>query len=114
MTQSEAESLTGYKFPDGWEFVEILRGGELAGFFCTKGDEIHCHRIESFSGRWLTRQDIERIITPIFTKFCTIKTKVRKQNSIGHRFVQRLGFSHVAEDEFCIFYEARSINHARH
>lgn len=113
MDKAEVDQLLGGSLPDGWEVVEIMRSGELAGLFCTKENEIHCHRIESFAGRWLTRQDIERLIQPLFVRFGFLKTKVRKQNMIGHEFVQRLGFKPVSDDGLCVFYESRKINHAR-
>lgn len=113
MTKEEAEALIGCEFPEGWSFQEIRRNGELAGFFCTKENEIHCHRLESYSGRWLTRQDIERLIRPLFLRHGVLKTKVRRHNDVGHAFVQRLGFEPVGADALCVYYEARKINHAR-
>jgi hypothetical protein len=91
LTRSEAAELMGIAcFPDGWDFVPVVRKGVVAGFFCTQGAEIHCFRSESFKGHWLTHQDIERLTKPIFAEFGHLLTKVRTENLQGHSFVKRL------------------------
>lgn len=91
-----------------------MRDGEQVGFFCVQGSEIHCYRLESSKGRWLTRQDLERLTAPLFRQFGHITTRVRKANMAGHRFVTRLGFVATADDDTNIHYRAERLHHARH
>jgi hypothetical protein len=115
LTRDDVCRLMGIgHFPDGWDFIPVYRKGQLAGFFCTQGAEIHCFRIESFKGSWLTHQDIERLTLPIFAEFGCLLTKVRTENLQGHSFVARLGFFPVGIDETSIHYKAERLNHARH
>ena len=115
LTRSQAAELMGVaEFPDGWDFTPVYRKGRLAGFFCTQAAEIHCFRLESFRGSWLTRQDIERLTIPLFAEFGCVLTKVRTENLQGHSFVKRLGFLPVGEDLASIHYKAERLNHARH
>lgn len=114
MTDQHAASLIGLSaFPPGWATHPVYRAGELAGFFCTLGNEIHCHRMQSFRGRWLTRQDLERLTRPLFEKYGHLTTKVRKANACGQKFVGRLGFVPSGEDETTIHYTAERLHHAR-
>lgn len=101
------------QIPEGWAEHPVYRGGEQVGFFCVRGNEIHCYRLESAQGRWLTRQDLERLTTPIFKEYGHLITKVRKANMAGHRFVTRLGFKPTADDGTNIHYRAERLNHAR-
>jgi hypothetical protein len=100
-------------FPDGWDFFPVYRHGELAGFFCTRENEIHCYRLSNYAGRWFTRQDLERLTKPLFDKYGEIITKVRDANDTGHEFVERLGFVPYDTDSECILYRAERIKHAR-
>lgn len=114
MTPLEAAALLGApNFPDGWDFTEIHRCGELAGFICTQGAEIHCFRIDSYKGAWMPRQELERITRPILEKFGHLSTKVRTENFQGHLFVKRLGFRQIGHDETSIHYKAERLKHAR-
>ena len=99
--------------PNGWTEHPVLREGQQVGFFCVMGNEIHCYRVESFNGRWLTRQDIERLTAPLIQQYGHVTTKVRKANSAGHRFVTRLGFKAMADDGTNIHYKAERLHHAR-
>ena len=99
---------------DGWSFTQINRAGKLAGFFCVKGTEIHCYRLDDFAGRWITRQDLERLTKPIFNEYGEITTKVRTDNLQGHSFVKRLGFTATHDDGSNIHYQCKRLKHARH
>ena len=99
--------------PDGWTEHPIYRSGQQVAFFCVKDNEIHCYRLESARGNWLTRQDLERLTAPIFTQSGHLLTKVRKANPVGHRFVPRLGFHATHDDDTNIHYRAERLNHAR-
>lgn len=101
------------QLPEGWTIVDVVRGGEVVGFFCTSGPEIHCWREETHKGRWLTRQDLERLTRPLFHLYGRITTKVRIGNEQGHRFVTRLGFVPVGADSQTIHYECKRLRHAR-
>lgn len=99
--------------PDGWTVVDVVRAGEVVGFFCTKGNEIHCWREESHAGHWLTRQDIERLTEPLFRQYGHITTKVRANNATGQVFVTRLGFTETHRDDLLIHYQCERLRHAR-
>lgn len=105
--------ILGVQVPPGWDVTPIYRRGQLAGFFCVQGNEIHAYRSEAFSGRWLTRQDLERLTRPLFKRYGYLRTKVRDQNKTGHRFVTRLGFVEVGRAHGMTYYEAQRLNHAR-
>ena len=98
--------------PD-WKFVEVRRGGAVIGCFVVKGNEIHCWQDGTNAGRWITRQDLERLTKPLFALYGQIKTKVRKSNQAGQQFVTRMGFHQVGEDADCFHYECERLKHAR-
>jgi len=100
--------------PDGWTEHPVYRQGQRVGFFCVQGNEIHCHRLDSAQGHWLTRQDLERLTAPLFAQFGHLTTKVRQGNAAGHRFVTRLGFHATGSDNDNIYYRAERLHHARH
>lgn len=102
------------KLPDGWAEYPIHRGEQKVGFFFVKNNEIHCFRLDSAKGNWLTRQDLERLTAPIFRQYGHLTTKVKKTNFQGQRFVTRLGFYVASEDDDTINYRAERLNHARH
>jgi hypothetical protein len=99
--------------PAGWAEHPVYRHGEQVGFFCVQGNEIHCYRLDSAQGRWLTRQDLERLTAPIFRQHGHLITKVRKANLAGHRFVMRLGFAATGDDGTNIYYRTERLRHAR-
>ena len=114
LTRRQAAELMGIaEFPDGWDFVPVHRKGQLAGFFCTQGAEIHCFRLESFKGSWLTHQDIERLTLPIFAEFGCLLTKVENWNDCGKTFVERLGFKAERKCNSFTHYKATDLRHAR-
>jgi hypothetical protein len=115
LTEEDVAKLLGIEsFPPGWEFLPVRRHGELAGFFCFKGNEIHAYRIPSFAGRWLTRQDVEAVSGPLLKKYGVIRTTVRASNAEGHKFVRRLGFTPTHDADGLTHYATERLNHARH
>lgn len=114
MNAAQAAELLGVdEFPEGWSFVEITRRGEVAGFLCIKGNEIHCYRKEAHRGHWLTRQVLERNVQPLIDRHGKATTTVRTENTQGHAFVQRLGFVRVGEQDGLTLYEVKRLKHAR-
>lgn len=105
--------VLGVDVPDGWEITPVYRRGEMAGFFCVQGNEIHAHRAEEYRGHWLTRQDLERLTRPLFAEYGVIRTKVRTENAEGHEFVSRLGFTKTGERDGLTYYKAERLRHAR-
>lgn len=113
MNAAQAAELLGVdEFPSGWTFTPVHRRGELAGFFCTQGPEIHCWRRPEFSGSWLTRQAIEGILRPLIEKHGRAITTVRQNNTQGHAFVRRVGFRRIGEADGLTLYELKEIKHA--
>lgn len=115
MTDQDAARLLGIEqFPPGWQFWLVHRRGQLAGFFCFKGNEIHAYRLDAFAGHWLTRQDVEAVSAPLLQKFGSVRTTVRTDNTTGHQFVTRLGFCATHEADGLTHYATERLNHARH
>ena len=99
--------------PDGWVEVPVIRGGRRAGLFLVKDNEIHCMRNAEYVGKWLTRQDLQRLTKPLFEAYGCIVTKIVNSNEIGKKFVTRLGFYEVSKDATNTHYRAERLNHAR-
>jgi hypothetical protein len=114
VTAQEAFELSGLNIPAGWEFTEIKRLGKVCGFICTKESEVHCWRMSDMSGKWFTRQDVERLLVPMLIEYGEITTKVMRLNSAGHQFVQRLGFVKIGDDGTSIIYNCKRLKHARY
>ena len=115
MEADEAARLLGWELvPDGWGFVEIHRDGKLAAFFLVRGNEIHVHRLPAYKGRWLTRQDVERVGLPMIAEHGAIVTTVMLVNAAGHKFVQRMGFTRTHEKDGIVHYRTERLTHARH
>ena len=111
--KEEAEKLIKLCFDSSWNFYKVSKENSLSGIVLIKDNEIHCWRSPTFKGRWITRQDIENTLGTLIKKYSFVKTSVLKENSVGHKFVQRLGFKPVKEDEKVIYYETEYLNHAR-
>lgn len=99
--------------PPEWSVQWVKRYGRPVAFWAVKGNEIHCCRDPLYSGFWLTRQDIERLIVPLLERYGHLTTTVRSENQTGHAFVQRLGFVKKHEKDGLTHYRAERINHAR-
>lgn len=110
---SYAEECLGFKLPEGWQVHTITRDGRQAGFALVKDNEVHAWREPTFTGRWGTRQDIERVIQPLLDQYGHVTTKVTAKNPVGNRFVTRLGFVKTHEQDGINHYRADRINHAR-
>jgi hypothetical protein len=101
------------KLPEGWTEHLVLRNNKKVGLFVIQANEIHCLRDDSYAGRWLTRQDLERLTQPIFQKYGYLVTKVSNGNLNGDRFVKRLGFYKIFNDCDNTHYRADKLNHSR-
>lgn len=112
MDKKEAHSLLGFKVGEEWSFVEVKRKGELAGFVMVADNEIHCWRKPEYQGTWLTKHTIQQIIQPLIEEHGSVITKVRNENTTGHKFVTRLGFEKVLKDDYCTHYRIERLNHA--
>ena len=108
----DIERLTGVRISQDWNITPVYRE-TLAGFFITRGPEIHAWRLPEYEGRWLTRQNIERLTKPLFHLYGHVSTSVRVENLAGHRFVQRLGFKPTGSDDRLVYYKTESLKHAR-
>jgi len=108
MTREEAFAVAG-EFSDEWEFLPVRD----VGFFVVRENEIHCWRKNDAKGHWINRSDIEGVTAPLLAKYGHVVTTVRKENTHGHRFVQRLGFRPIGGTGDCIQYRAERMNHAR-
>jgi len=102
------------RLPDGWREVPVYHGDKQVGLFFVKANEIHCCRLASVTGRWLTRQVLEQLTAPIFEQYGHLLTSVGKTNTTGQRFVTRLGFDATHADDTNIYYKAERLKHARH
>lgn len=99
----------GLSIPNEWTVVPVKN----FGMFLVKDNEIHAYRLDEAAGKWLTRQTLENLTKPLFKQYGKITTRVRKHNLCGHRFVQRLGFHEVGEQDGNTLYEAERLKHAR-
>ena len=112
MTHQEVCSLLGFEIDKGWLIVEVKRENALAGIILIKDNEIHCWRKPEFNGIWLTKHTLKNIIQPLIDKFGFAVTKVTKSNNTGHKFVTRIGFTKVLENENCTYYKIERLKHA--
>ena len=101
------------KLPDGWIEHPVMRSGQKVAFFMVNGNEIHCARHENFKGCWFPRHQFLDIAHGLINSFGCVITKVRSENSQGHRFVRRLGFYRLSDDGQNTHYRAERLNHAR-
>lgn len=114
MTSQDAAKLMGVaEFPDGWDFHPVHRKSEIAGFFCTRANEIHAFRRPEFKGCWLTRPFIETVLQPLIRKYGSLTTIVQKDNFTGHQFVKRAGFQETFSDAQGIHYSTKKVKYAR-
>lgn len=108
-----ARLLNVVEFPEGWEFIEVHRAGQLAGFIARKASEMHMWRRPEFKGRWITAKEIERAGAPVIAKYGHICTVVPAANGVGRAFVTRLGFHETHRDGGMIYYRTERLRHAR-
>lgn len=106
-----AIAMSGLNLPRDWIYKAVVRNGVIAGFFCHKGNEIHCFRKPEFTGYWITRHDLDELTKPLFEQFGRIRTKCPESNEIGQKFVKRLGFKQSGRLPGFILYETKRLNH---
>jgi len=104
--------LLGFEIDKDWTIQEIFRFSELAGFALIKDNEIHCWRHPEFDGIWLTKHTIQKVIQPLIDNYGCVVTKVRNVNNTGHKFVTRLGFKKVSENDYYTDYRIERLTHA--
>jgi ribosomal protein S18 acetylase RimI-like enzyme len=114
MTQDEAEALCGLRFGPGWTFYEVRRAGKLAGFVMERDGEMHAWRSPAFTGRWLTRADVQTLLGGVINRYGCATTRVPASNETGQRFVERLGFERMGEHAGVVTYKAVRLQHAKH
>lgn len=74
-----------------WDIFPVIVDDMVVGAILTNGPEIHaCIKPIGF-GRWLLKKEL-LILNSIIDKYGFAITKVKKGNSIGRSFVERLGF----------------------
>jgi GNAT superfamily N-acetyltransferase len=80
-----------------WDVVPVVRGGDTVAAVVMRDGEIHCAVRPGHRGRWLTRG-----MRWMLEKSNRCSTD--KRNAQARRFIERLGFKLVREDDYDAHY----------
>lgn len=87
-----------------YEIDAFTDNGWAIGALVTKGPEIHVAIIPGYHRRWLSMRLIRDVLGGIQARHGYVVTQVMKDNEIGMRFVERLGFNVEREANDRIYY----------
>ena len=82
------------KAVESWEVYPVKGGAVLI-----KGDQIHACVLPEAFGKWVTKKAIKETLGKILEKHGRAVTSVKLGNVVGERFVARLGFQKIEEQE---------------
>jgi hypothetical protein len=94
-------------FPPDWDVLAAVVDGVVVGGAVVSGSEVHCGVVTPIFMRPLIRD----LFPKLLDKHGKITTKVRASNTIGQRFVGRLGFNKTGESGEVFTYELTRIRH---
>lgn len=83
-----------------WEFIPVMEGSKMIGAVMRKDNELHVGFV--CQGTFI-RDQIRRILGDILTTYGSAVTMVRKSNTKGLRFCDRLGFEKTHEENGIVF-----------
>ena len=88
-----------------WEIEPIIAGGELTGCALALRDQIHIAVKPEHQGRWARREMVARFLAGRIAEYGPIKAWMFKDNPKALRFVERLGFKRVEDNETQILFQ---------
>jgi hypothetical protein len=94
-------------FPEQVEVIAIVDNAVVGGVVVIE-NEVHVGVVRPIYCRGLIRE----LFKPILKKYGKATTKVRAANTIGQKFVERLGFTKTGTSEEVVTYELHRIRHA--
>lgn len=80
----------------GAEIEPIMINGEIVGGLTIVGPEIHATVVDSARGKWF-RKGTKKVLDRLVKEHGYALTRVDKNEVVGKRFVQRLGFRCIGE-----------------
>lgn len=96
-----------FPLPDEWDVLTAIDGDSVIGAAIVKGNEVHCGTI----GPFFLRPLIRSLLVGLLETHGSVVTKCRPGNTIGRRFVERLGFVKTGETEVVVTYELKELRH---
>lgn len=90
-----------------FEPFEIV--GVKGGAVMIRGNEVHVAVVKSAEGKWISRRLIRTVLGKLIDRYGVAVTTVMKDNERGQKFVERLGFKKVKEEQGTIGYELREL-----
>lgn len=104
MTREEMLAPIGLPPEDleGWEPVPLMIAGKHAGTLIVKGMEVHFALIERPAGS--VRKAVREMLAPVFERFGMLTTRVPRAAGKDKRFVRRIGFKPIWNDNEFEYY----------
>jgi len=94
--------------PNGWDVLAIVDGDNVIGGVLVKGPEAHIGVTRTTNIRHVLR----KVIGDQIKAHGYATTSVRKTNTRGQRFVERIGYTKSREDEALIHYVLKELRYA--
>lgn len=91
----------------GWQVLAVV-DGSVIGAVLVSGPEVHV----GVTRPCFLRPLIRDVIGDQLRKFGKSITKVRESHSVGHKFVQRIGFKPIKTEDGLVHYELKELNYA--
>lgn len=100
-------------FCDKMEFERMMTGVTFYpwgddGALALLGNEVHTVGIRR---GWLTRLAIRQVFVPLLRERGVLTTRIARNNSNGHRFVERIGFKKCGENKLDYLYRIERSNY---
>ena len=82
-----------------WLIYPIHYEGSIVGGIIRKGADIHTSVAPEFQKKWNPRPYINKILYPALEEYGEIRSLSEKSDARGLRWLQKLGFQIISEDE---------------
>ena len=89
----------------GWTIHPVFFSGEVIGAIIQKGAEIHTSIAPKYQKVWNPRPYIRTILYPTLEKYGTINSEANKNDVRGVRWLVKLGFTQISEDETKLYFK---------
>jgi len=88
----------------GWKVHPVHYQNQIIGAILEKDGELHTSISPEFQKRWNPRPYIKNILYPALDKYGSLYSDAKKEDLNAQRWLIKLGFQYLKEDENNIFY----------
>lgn len=109
LTQS-VEAVHKELIKQGWIIHPVIYVGKIVGAIIERKGEIHTSIRQEYQKKWNPRPYIKNILKPNLEKYGIIYSQASKEDKRGIRWLTKLGFQKLFEDDKTIYYKLTNLS----